>query len=100
MDSLCLDSCQRCVLGQLFGDYRRVSFRNDLTFDISYSKDTSNAFLTSPMQVQMAQHGFTLTGSNNYLGNIWQDLTDEWKKQILERREKKVETWRDRPSLL
>ncbi len=98
LETLNLSSCEKCVLGQLFGDYYDVYLHEGNLIKLennTYQQMRNLIKLENNTYQQMLEHGFTSGDSW-----LWGILTDEWKKQILERREKKAETWRDRPSLL
>lgn len=68
VDTLALASTCRCVLGQVYGDY-------------GDALDVLGLF-----NGRSAEHGFTLTGSQEPEPVMWVELTTAWRHAILARR--------------
>ena len=84
VDRLTLDSCSRCFLGQLYGDY--ADGLNRLFGSATVPRVS--------LEVASA-HGFTLPRSLHWDGNgfpfpLWRDLADAWRAAIREHRELEV----------
>jgi hypothetical protein len=70
LDTLYIGSCERCILGQLHEDY---AFGASWVYRTDYTADTHGL-------------GFMFRGAFSHKHGDAEDLTDEWKRVIRERR--------------